>query len=444
MSHRIYRESQLQVRGNRVVGRREFLKSTALAGAAAGALNWTDCISAQAADLRKRGMSCILLWMQGAPSQLETFDPKPGHENGGETKAIDTNVSGIRISANLPEIAKVADKLAIVRSMSTKEGNHQRASYMLHTSYVPTATVRHPSLGSVAAHEIADAACELPAFVRVGQVQNGSNGGFLGTAYDAFDVGGGGGRFAGAAGGGGGMTPSNTTITTSEDRYRRRLNLLDRLEGAVDNPAIAQASADHRKLYDKAARMIMSEQMKAFELREEPQSVLDAYGSGAFASGCLLARRLVETGVTFVEVGLGTWDTHQDNFTACKALCNQLDRPYAALLRDLEQRGMLDRTLVVWMGEFGRTPRINPRGGRDHYPRAFNVVLAGGGVKGGQVIGETTAGGEDVVDSPVSEKDLFQSIYQSLKINTHKEFMSPIGRPIKVVDGGSPIPGLVS
>ncbi len=300
MTQRIYRESQVRVLGNRVVGRREFLKSTALAGAAAGALSWTDCISAQAADLRKRGMSCILLWMQGAPSQFETFDPKPGHENGGETKAIDTNVSGIRISENLPEIAKVADKLAIVRSMSTKEGNHQRASYLLHTSYVPTATVRHPALGSVAAHEIADAACELPAFVRVGQVQNGSNGGFLGTAYDAFDVGGGGGRFAGAMGAGGGMAPSNTAITTSKDRYHRRLNLLDRLEGAVENPAIAQASADHRKLYDKAARMIMSEQMKAFELREEPQSILDAYGSGAFASGCLLARRLIETGVTFV------------------------------------------------------------------------------------------------------------------------------------------------
>ncbi|MGC3969681.1 MAG: DUF1501 domain-containing protein [Pirellulales bacterium] len=219
--------------------------------------------------------------------------------------------------------------------------------------------------------------------------------------------------------------------------------MLDRLEGAVDNRAIAQAAGDHRKLYEKAARMITSAQMKAFDMAGEPTKVVESYGSGEFATGCLLARRLVETGVTFVEVGLGNWDTHDDNFNRSRTLCSQLDRPYAALLRDLEERGMLERTLVVWMGEFGRTPRINGRGGRDHYPRAFNAVLAGGGVKGGQVIGATTEGGDDVVDSPISEKDLFQTIYQALKIDTNKEYMSPIGRPIKIVEGGKPVPGVV-
>ncbi|MGC3969680.1 MAG: DUF1501 domain-containing protein [Pirellulales bacterium] len=206
MFQNIYRESQVQVRGGRVVGRRDFLKASALAGGAGlvgGGFGFSSRLAVGAEELRKRGMACILLWMQGAPSQLETFDPKPDHENGGETKAIDTNVAGIRISENLPETAKVADRLAILRSMSTKEGNHQRASYMLHTSYVPTATLRHPALGSVAAHEIADAACDLPAYVRVGQVLNGSGGGFLGTAYDPFDVGGGRGRAAAAAPGGG-------------------------------------------------------------------------------------------------------------------------------------------------------------------------------------------------------------------------------------------------
>ena len=438
MSQRIFRGTQVRLREGQVVGRREFLRNVSLAGLAAGAASWTDCVSAHAAEMRKQGRACILLWMAGAPSQFETFDPKPGHENGGETKAIDTNVAGLRISEYLPETARVADKLAVVRSMSTKEGNHQRASYMLHTSYVPTATVRHPAIGSVAAHEIADAACELPAFVRIGQVQNGSNGGLLGTAFDAFDVGGGAGRA-----GGGSVMPVNTTPTTSVDRYRRRLGLLDRLEQSVENPAIAVASAEHRKLYEQSSRMILSSQMKAFDLELEPQKVRDAYGAGTFASGCLLARRLVETGVAFVEVGLGNWDTHDDNFNRSRGLCQQLDRPYAVLLRDLDERGMLDRTLVVWMGEFGRTPRINGRGGRDHYPRAFNAVLAGGGVKGGQIIGATTAGGEDVVENPISEKDLFQSIYRTLKIDPDKEFMSPIGRPIKIVEGGKPVPHLI-
>lgn len=446
MSTSHYRETQIQLRGGRLAHRRDFLRASALAGAAGlgGGLNFTSGIASGADELRKRGKACILLWMQGAPSQLETFDPKPGHENGGETKAIDTNVPGIRIADNLPETAKVADRLAIIRSLSTKEGNHQRASYLLHTSYVPTATVRHPALGSVAAHEIADAACDLPAFVRIGRVQNGSGGGLLGTAYDPFDIAGARGRMGGGPNqGGGSLKPANTALTTDESRYLRRLGLLDRLEGAVDNPAVAQAAEDHRKLYEKAARMITSEQMKAFDVSAEPASVADAYGQGEFASGCLLARRLIETGVTFVEVGLGNWDTHDDNFNRTRTLCDQMDRPYSALIRDLEQRGMLDDTLVIWMGEFGRTPRINPRGGRDHYPRAFNAVLAGCGVKGGQVIGATTAGGEDVVESPRSEKDLFQSIYAALGIDADQEFMSPIGRPIKVVEGGSPIPGLI-
>jgi hypothetical protein len=447
----LFHQTDVRVRQNQVVRRRDFLKGVSLAGAAAGSLGavagsgLTDVMAAGTETLRRQGKSCILVWLQGAPSQFETFDPKPDHDNGGETKAIDTSVAGIRIAENLPHTAKVADRLSIIRSLSTKEGNHQRATYMLHTSYVPTATVKHPTLGAVVSHEIVDPSCELPAFVRINGrgFGNGGGGGLLGTAYDPFDVGGAGrGPAGGPSAGGGTLRPSNTAPTTPEDRYRTRLGLLGRLEQAADNPAIAHASADHQKLYDKASRMILSPQMKAFDTAGEPEKIRQMYGSDDFGTGCLLARRLIETGVTCVEVGLGNWDTHDDNFNRCRTLCGRLDQPLAALIRDLEERGMLERTLVVVMGEFGRTPRINPRGGRDHYPRAFSAALAGCGVRGGQVIGGTDAGGDDVADGRMSEKDLFCSIYRALGINFHKEFMSPIGRPIKIVEGGAPVDAL--
>jgi hypothetical protein len=338
--------------------------------------------------------------------------------------------------------------------MSTKEGEHQRASYLMHTSYIPTATVRYPTLGAVVARELADAASELPSFVRIGNRGPGvaTDGGLLGSKYDSFAV-------QSAT-----RPPENTRPATESDRYQARLALLDRLEAAAPTSASAAQVRDHSTLYETTSRMVLSPSMQAFDISREPESVRAAYGltasanetsirpnggprtapRGEFAAGCLMARRLVEAGVTFVEVGLGGWDTHQDNFDAVKRLCESMDQPYAALIEDLRQRGMLDNTLVIWMGEFGRTPRINPRGGRDHYPRAFSAVLAGAGIQVGQVYGETDAGGYAVTDSPVSEKDLFQTVYKALKIDAHKENMSPIGRPIRIVEGGQAVTGLLA
>jgi uncharacterized protein (DUF1501 family) len=428
-------QHQVNVALNRegVIGRRDFVRGISAAALAAGSLNWTDVVSLRADELRREGMACILLWMQGGPSQFETLDPKPGHSNGGETKAISTSVSGIKISDNLPKLAAQADRLAIVRSMTTKEGNHQRATYLLHTSYVPTASVHYPTLGSVVSQQFKNSACELPSFVRIGRnFANASNGGLLGTEYDAFVV-------QSAE-----RMPDNVSPTTSTERYQRRLDLLGRLETAGGASTGSGQAHDHQKLYEHASRMVLSPQMQAFDLSKEPDKVREAYGKTEFGNACLLARRLVEAGVTFVEASLGNWDTHDRNFERVRTLCGQLDQPFAHLLTDLEQRGMLERTLVVWMGEFGRTPKINLRGGRDHYPRAFNVALAGGGVRGGQVIGGTDAGGENVTGEPITEKDLFQSVYKSLKIDARHEFMSPIGRPIKIVDGGQPIASLFS
>jgi uncharacterized protein DUF1501 len=431
-------QHHLRVAVNRqgVVGRRDFLRGISAAALAAGACNWTDTVSLQAAELRRQGLACILLWMPGGPSQLETFDPKPGHSNSGETKAIDTSVSGIRLADNLPHLAKVADRLAIVRSMTTKEGNHQRASYLLHTSYVPTASIHHPTMGSVVTHEFGEAACELPAFVRIGGgsagFANTSNGGYLGTEFDAFLV-------ASAD-----RPPENVALPTPPDRYQRRLRLVGQLEALPGSNVEKGSVYDHGKLYEHTSRMVLSPQMQAFDLSKESEKTRDAYGKTQFGNSCLLARRLVEAGVTFVEAALPNWDTHFDNFSKTRTLCGQLDQPFAQLLVDLEQRGMLERTLVVWMGEFGRTPQISSRGGRDHFPRAFSVALAGAGIRGGQLIGATDAAGESIASHPISEKDLFQSIYKRLKIDAQKENMTAVGRPMRVVDGGKPVPELVS
>jgi Protein of unknown function (DUF1501) len=423
MSMLLQRQVELTIDRGRAIRRRDFLYGLSAAAIAAGALPWRDALGFEADELRRQGRACILLWMQGGPSQFETFSPKPGSPNGGPTKAIATAVPGIEISENFPHVAKQAKHLAIIRSMTSKEGSHPRATYLLHTGYLPTASVKYPAFGSIAAKELEQANFDLPSFVRIGNIQNGSSGGLLGSHYDPFVM-----PVAG-------KIPANSKPLTGDARFDRRLDLLSRLESDYAAAAPAEV-ADHQKLYGQAQRMIHSPKMAAFDLASEPQSVREAYGDSPFAQGCLLARRLVETGVPFIEVVADGWDTHFDNFDTTKRLGATVDRPMAALITDLASRGMLDKTLIVWMGEFGRTPHVNARAGRDHFPTAFNAVLAGGGVKGGQVIGKTDAGGQQVTDRPVRVPDLFASFCHSLAIDAGKENMSSIGRPIKLVDGG--------
>jgi len=428
MTTSIHRQVDVAVNRHGHVRRRDFLKSISIGAAGAGLLSWPDLMSVRANDLRKRGMVCILLWMQGGPSQLETWDPKPNHANGGETKAISTSVSGIQIAENLPNVAKAMDDICLIRSMTSTEGSHPRGTYLMHTAYIPTASVKYPTLGSNVAQQLGDPKSDLPSFVRVGaRLRGGSGAGFLGVDYNPFSV------------TSAGRPPDNSTLPTTEQRYSRRLNLLDKLETHYAENGGQQEVEDHRKLYEKTSRMVKSPKMQSFDLSREPQSVRTAYGQSQFASGCLLARRLVETGVTFVEVAAGNWDTHQDNFERSKQLCEQIDGPIAQLVNDLRERGLLDNTLIICMGEFGRTPRINARGGRDHYPRAFSVAMAGGNVKGGQVIGSTDPSGQNVQDRQVGVKDLFRTIYHGLGIDPEHENMSGIGRPIKLVDEGEVI-----
>jgi hypothetical protein len=231
--------------------------------------------------------------------------------------------------------------------------------------------------------------------------------------------------------------PDNTALKVPVDRFKRRLNLLNHLEIAgFGQEAGTDRVKDHRALYTQSARMVLSPHMRAFHLDEENSGTRDSYGRNPFGQGCLLARRLVQAGVTFVEVRSNGWDTHQQNNEKVATLAQQVDPAFATLIRDLKQHGMLGHTLVVWMGEFGRTPKINPGAGRDHFPTVFNVALAGGGIRGGQVLGASNADGTEVKDRPVTVPDLMASLCHALKVDPSKEVETAIGRPIKVVDGG--------
>ena len=367
---------------------------------------------------QQRAKACILLWMSGGPSQLDTFDPKPDTMNGGMFKAIRTAAKGIHISEHLPKLAEQMRELAIIRSMTSREGNHDRASYLLHTGYTPQATVQYASLGSMISFEMGDLNAELPSFISINGSSTGP--GFLGPQYRPLVI------------GNAGQMPSNIKpYGITEIRQYKRWRLLDRFENSFDKRRDSSAIVAHRDVYEKAQRLMESKLTKVFDVsnagsKQGQRYKLDNY----FGRGCLVAKRLVEVGVPFVEVQLGGWDTHSDAFNAISGLSSQLDPAFAALVEELRADGMLDETLVVWMGEFGRTPRINERGGRDHFPGAWSVVMAGGGVSGGQVIGSTSDDGMEVKDNPVQVQDLFASIGQSFGIDPKKELVTPEGRPI--------------
>jgi len=423
-------QSLVQVRTGRdgVLSRRTFLRSVA-AGAAGLGFGFKDTMTLHAEELRKRGMACILMFMRGGPSQFETFDPKPGTSVGGPTRAIDTAVSGIQIAENWPNVAKAMKDIALVRSMTNREGEHQRAAYQLHTGYVPAGGLKHPAFGALVAAELGPKDFDLPHFVSIGSRFTTIGSSFLGMRYAPFVV------------GNPSQMPGNVELPrgVGDKRFGRRVDLLKDLEEDFAQSGGAKLVEDHRHLYASASQMVLSPRLKAFDVSQEKAALRDRYGRTPFGQGCLLARRLVEAGVTFIEIDSNGWDTHQDNFNRTKSLSANVDPGFAALVTDLKERGLLEKTLVIWMGEFGRTPRINGNTGRDHFPRAFNLALAGAGIKGGQVLGSTTADGTTVRDRPVTVPDLFCTFCHALKINPRKENLSTEGRPLKIVDGGKAV-----
>ncbi|MEZ4445427.1 MAG: DUF1501 domain-containing protein [Polyangiaceae bacterium] len=367
--------------------------------------------------------SLIVLWMNGGASHIDTFDPKTG-ETAGPFESIATNNPALRISEHLPQLATLADRYTVVRSLTSKEGNHQRARYLGHTGYAPSPTLAHPSLGAWVSHERGGEG-DLPRFVSVGGPSAGP--GFLGAAHGPLLH-----RRVGER-----PDHSEPGFGIDEARAARRresLALLERRFAAATRHPDVTARGE---VYARAERLMKSPDLAAFDLDDEPEAVRRAYGDSDFGRGCLLARRLVEAEVPVVEVTLDGWDTHQDNFTRSRKLMADLDPAMASLLRDLAERELLDTTLVLWIGDFGRSPRINGREGRDHHPKAQSAVLAGGGIRGGLVHGATDARGETVVQDPLSVPDLFATVAWQLGLDPSKTVDTPAGRPIAITDGGS-------
>ena len=430
--------------------RRNFLKLMTAGFSASSLSGWLPLLANEAQGKLDKPRSCILLWMPGGPSQLDTFDPKPDHQNGGEFTAIETSVPGIRISEHLPRVAQMMEHMALVRSMKTKEGDHGRASYHLRTGYRPIGPIPYPTLGSLVGHEYELNRAEIPNYVSI-LSNNGLNPGafgpgFLGPQHAPLLVGGNQaiGRPDTMPEYGAPLEVENVKLRNglTAEQARSRMNLLRFVEGRFANARPGLATESHTSAYDQAEQMMNSSAMSAFDLDDEPAQLREAYGKNRFGQGCLLARRLVERGVPFVEVALGGpdgqnqigWDTHADNFNAVKALSGTLDPAWATLMKDLADRGLLETTTIVWMGEFGRTPNINPQTGRDHFPTAWTTVLAGGGIQGGQVYGETDESGMEVADKPVAVNQLFASIMGAMQIDHTNQNMSAIGRPIRLVE----------
>jgi Protein of unknown function (DUF1501) len=430
--------------------RRDWLKLAASGVMGYSVSGWLGQLAADTADNPDRKRSCILLWMTGGPSQMDTFDLKPGHSNGGPFKEIQTSAPGLRISEHLPKVAKFGDKMAVVRSMSTKEADHGRATFYLRTGYLPQGPIQYPTMGSLLSKELGRPDAALPNFVAIAPYRffnpAAFSPGFLGPQYAPLIVG------DNAVQGQG--QPGNTYENSlkvqdldlpkdvSEKQADARFDLLQGLEKdfAGKHPSVAPNS--HLTAYDRAVRLMRTAGAKAFNLDEEPDSIRDRYGRNLFGQGCLLARRLVERGVPFVEVTLAGvpgqqqafgWDTHQDNFNAVKALSGVLDPAWGTLMEDLKSKGLLDSTLIVWMGEFGRTPQINNTG-RDHWATGWSTVLAGGGIKGGGAVGRTSSDGMEVEDRPVSTPDFLATVAKALGLDPMKQNDSNVGRPIRIAD----------
>jgi hypothetical protein len=412
--------------------RRTFLQLTAAGALGTGLHARAHAAPAPAAATSaKPGRACILLYLAGGPSHIDTFDPKPGRPSGGEFRPIATSIDGLQISEHLPRLAERMKQMALIRSLTAKEGNHDRARHLMHTGYAPAGGADHPAFGSIVAEARASLASGLPGYVAIGGP--GEDSGFLSRAYSPFPV----------------KNPLRPVRHLQPargvegERFERRLQLWRKLEDRFAATRGGGYVTSRRQVAEQALTLMRSEGARAFRVEEEPENVKEAYGTSEFGAGCLMARRLVEAGVAFVEVTLNGWDTHDDVFNRVKALSATLDQGLSALLDDLQGRGLLASTLLVCAGDFGRTPRINERGGRDHHPACSSVLLAGGGIKGGQVVGETDADGAQVRSRPVTVPDLYRTLAHLLDLNPDKSRTSPAGRPIKTVDGGALIQEIV-
>lgn len=412
--------------------RRHLLQASGLGLGALVASRFFASNRASAAENPAKAEACIVLWLNGGPSHLDTFDPKPSAKGAGPFRAIKTATRGLLLSEHLPRLASLSQSFSVIRSLTSREGSHERAQKLLHTGQTPNPTVTHPALGAWVSSKRGGANSELPAFVSLGGPSEGA--GFLGRGHGPFVV-----REPGKLPDDVGILPG-----MSKERLSRRLSARRMLDAAFEAETKSRAIGERTAVFSSAERMVFSSAASAFDIASEPAASRDAYGDHAFGRGCLTARKLVERGVRFVEVTLDGWDTHENNFERVQALSGKLDQGMSALLTELKERNLLEKTLVVCLGEFGRSPSINDREGRDHHPDAFSMLIAGGRVRGGRMVGATDAEGARVVERPVRVADVFATLATELGLDPREVVMTPEGRPIAVTDGGQVIAELFS
>jgi uncharacterized protein (DUF1501 family) len=375
----------------------------------------------------------IYIFLGGGMSHIDTFDPKPDWKGQGPVQSINSNVSGIRISEYLPSLAKRMDKLAVVRSMSSNQGAHQQGNYFMRTSYEPRGTIRHPGLGAWLNRMSGKTNSTLPGNIRIGGSNNAIGGaGFFDSKYAPLHLG----------NPEDGLLHINRHHSVNAAELEERMALAQMMDLSFHQKYSSKKLQAYTDVYQEASKLMNSKDLVAFDLSQEPTLSRQLYGESRFGQSCLLARRLVEHGVRFVELTLGGWDTHIDNHDAVETLCNPMDQAVSALLDDLYYRGLLDETLVVIGTEFGRSPEINSNAGRNHHPSAFSCVLAGGGIQGGQVYGATDERGHSVAQDAVSIPDFNATIAHALGLPLDHVIYSPSGRPFQVANKGQPIKAL--
>jgi hypothetical protein len=384
------------------------------------ALPLIGAMSSHADEMAKNNKSAILLWMGGGPSTMDIWDLKPKAPTGGPFRPISTT-GDVQICEHMPKMAKQMHNMAIIRSMSTREADHMRGRYYMHTGYVPNPSIEHPSYGAVLSNQLDRDFLEIPQFVSVGGGSMGA--GFLGAQYNPFSV------------------NSDGRIRNLDmkvdDRLIQRAYALDLIESNFINQKRGSLAKDHQSVLKKAFNLLTSEQMEAFKVEGEAEAVKERYGDNGFGKGCLMARRLVEVGVPFIEVNLGGWDNHQNiHPTLRDNKLPILDQAMSALTEDLEQRELLEDTAIIWMGEFSRTPRINGNAGRDHWARSWSVVVGGAGMNGGIAVGATNDDGTKVITDPYSSQDVMASVCKALGIPLSTTFTSNSGRPMKIANSG--------
>lgn len=426
------------------ISRRRLLALGAAGAAVSPLVGGLSQLAAAVAESPQQRKSVILLWLNGGPATIDLWDLKPGHANGGQFKEIETAAAGVRISEHLPKLAEQMNDMVLIRSLTSKEGDHDRAHHLARTGYIPQGAIRFPAFGAVLSHELTATVSakaeprQVPAFVSIAPTQYSAQigGGFLGATASPLVVGMYAARAEELV-----VADLHRAAEITDEQQRSRAALVEAFDRRLVGPDDKRANGKNEVVVDglqasrKAALDLMQpSSVGAFRLEDETATAQDRYGRSVFGQGCLLARRLVERGAAFVEVTLNGWDTHANNFVAVKGLSTTLDTAYAALIADLRERGLLESTLVVCMGEFGRTPKINTATGRDHWPHSWSVALAGGGLRGGQAIGKTDAGGTAVAERPVRVPDLLATLSRAVGVDPKKQNASNVGRPIRVVD----------